>query len=181
MNYTLVKPDGTVGDTRDFTTAPPTLAPNKGKWLPDNPPAYNPATHTRTRGPQSVNAAEIAYIVTARPLATVRAEKIASLEQARQQAIATLPPVTVAGKQYPATPEYREIVTGVARRQAAGRPIPATLRGVDGTSVSLNAALIAQIDDTITAAVQEAWDRYWQRFDAVQAATTVEQVDGVAW
>ena len=115
------------------------------------------------------------------PLANVKTDKLAQMERARQIAIDTLPPVTVAGKQYPATPEYREIVTGIARRQAAGRPIPATLRGVGGTPANLNAALIAQIDDAITTAVQAAWDRYWARFDSVQSATTVEQVNAVEW
>lgn len=33
----------------------------------------------------------------------------------------------------------------------------------------------------ITAAVQAAGDRYWARFDAVQAATTVAQVNAVGW
>ena len=35
--------------------------------------------------------------------------------------------------------------------------------------------------DAITAAVQAAGDRYWARFDAVQAATTVAQVNAVGW
>ena len=64
MHYTLVKPDGTLGQTRDFDIAP-TLAPNKGKWLPDNPPAYDPLTHSRVRSAsQSVNNSEIVYLVT---------------------------------------------------------------------------------------------------------------------
>ena len=118
---------------------------------------------------------------TTRTLSQVKAEKLSEMERTRQQAISNMPPVTVAGKQYPATPEYREVITGITRRQAAGRPIPATLRGVDGTPATLNAALIAQIDDAITGAVQAAWDNYWTRFDAVQAATTVEQVNAVTW
>lgn len=127
----------------------------------------------------------VIYAVDVQPpsksLSEVKAEKMAELEAARIRTIATLPPVTVAGKQYPATTEYREIVTGIARRQAAGRPIHATLRGVGGTPATMNAALIAQIDDAITAAVQAAWDRYWARFDAVQAASTVDQVNAVEW
>ena len=35
--------------------------------------------------------------------------------------------------------------------------------------------------DAITAAVQAAGDRYWARFDAVQAATTNAAVEGVVW
>lgn len=114
-------------------------------------------------------------------LSEVRAAKLASLLSARQGALNTLPPVTVAGKQYPATPEYREVITGIARRQAAGRPVPTTLRGVDGTPVTLNATLINQIDDAITAAVQAVWDKYWSKFDAANAATTVAEVEAVVW
>lgn len=107
--------------------------------------------------------------------------KIAQLEFARKQAIDNLPPVRVAGKDYPANSEYREIVTGIARRKAAGRGRPARLRCKDGAEVVLTDALIDQIDDAITAAVQAEWDRYWARFDAVQAATTVDQVNAVQW
>ena len=116
-----------------------------------------------------------------KPLSEAKADKLKELERARKRAIDTLPPVTVANKQYPATPEYREVVTGIARRQAAGRPIPATLRGVDGAPATLNAALITQIDDAITSAVQAVWDRYWTRFDAVQAATTTAEAESIVW
>jgi len=122
-------------------------------------------------------------IITIKPktLAEVKATKLAQLEAARKQAIDNLPPVTVAGKDYPANTEYREVITGIARRKAAGRGRPARLRGKDGAEVVLTDALIDQIDDAITAAVQGAWDRYWARFDAVQAATTVDQVNAVEW
>ncbi len=122
-------------------------------------------------------------IITINPktLAEVKATKLAQLEAARKQAIDNLPPVTVAGKDYPANTEYREVITGIARRKAAGRGRPARLRGKDGAEVVLTDALIDQIDDAITAAVQGAWDRYWARFDAVQAATTVDQVNAVEW
>lgn len=71
MKYTLVKPDGTFGDTRDFAGVPPTLTPNKGKWLPDSPPDYNPATHVRTLGTQSTNNQEIVYVVVPRSPADI--------------------------------------------------------------------------------------------------------------
>lgn len=127
----------------------------------------------------------VIYAVDVQPpskaLSEVKAEKMAELKAARIRTIDTLPPVIVAGKAYPATPEYREVVTGIARRQAAGRPIPATLRGVDGAPATLNAALITQIDDAITSAVQAVWDRYWTRFDAVQAATTTAEAESIVW
>lgn len=116
-----------------------------------------------------------------KPLNEVRADKLVQLEQIRRVAIETLPPVTVAGKDFPANAEYREVVTGLARRQSAGRPLPPTVRGADGTPVALTPVLIEQIDDAIAAAVRAQWDRYWARFDAVQAATTVEEINLVEW
>lgn len=63
MKYTLVKPDGSIGETKDFDVCPD-IAPNKGKWLPDNPPAYNQATHyALVVSPQSMAQAEILYDV----------------------------------------------------------------------------------------------------------------------
>lgn len=116
-----------------------------------------------------------------KPLAQVKADKLAQLEQSRKQTIGTLPPVTVAAKQYPAIPEYREVITGIARRQAAGRPVPSTLRGADGLPVTLTPVLLGQIDDAIATAVQTQWDKYWAKFDQVQSATTVDQVNAIIW
>lgn len=45
MKHTLVYPDGALGQTQNFTDAPPSLSPNKGRWLPSEPPAFDPATH----------------------------------------------------------------------------------------------------------------------------------------
>lgn len=87
MNYTLVKPDGTIGATRDFDVAP-TLAPNKGKWLPDNPPAFNPATHVRNRAAvQSMGALSIAYTIASRPPAEIAAEAAQAALQSERQDI----------------------------------------------------------------------------------------------
>jgi hypothetical protein len=70
-------------------------------------------------------------------VAAARSAKLAHLEQSRKKAVNTLPPVTVDSKQYPATQDYREVITGIARRQAAAKPVPASLRGVDGVAVAI--------------------------------------------
>jgi len=88
MNYTLVKPDGNIGATHNFDEAPPVLAPNKGKWLPDNPPAFNPATHARSRAAvQSVNAVEIAYTIQPRPAEELAAEAAQAEQVAYRQQV----------------------------------------------------------------------------------------------
>ena len=109
-------------------------------------------------------------VITPKPLTEVKATKLAQLEQARKNAIATLPPVTVAGKQFPADSEYQSVISNLSRRLAAARPLPATVRGVAGVAVTLNASLLNQLDDAISGAVQVQWDRYWTRFDEVDAA-----------
>jgi hypothetical protein len=86
MKYTLVKPDGSIDQSREFSGAAHTLAPNKGRWIPDNPPAYNPATHDRTRTePVSAQAVEIPYAVTPRDPAVIAAEQAAAAEMAAQE------------------------------------------------------------------------------------------------
>ena len=142
------------------------------QWV-DAPDDVSSETHMFSGG--------VVNIKPAKPLAQLRTEKLASLEASRKQAIDTLPPITVAAKQYPATPEYREVITGIARRQAAGRPVPGTLRGADGVPVTLTPVLIGQIDDAIAAAVEAQWTRYWSRYDAVQVAATVAAIELVVW
>jgi len=88
MKYTLVKPDGTLGHSRDFSAEPPTLAPNKGRWLPDNPPAFNSATHNRTRiEPVAIDAVEIPYAITPRDPAEVAAKQEAIAQAEITQAL----------------------------------------------------------------------------------------------
>ncbi|MDP3124615.1 MAG: hypothetical protein Q8M84_03180 [Thiobacillus sp.] len=68
MKYTLVKPDGTIGQSHDFDAAPPLISPNKGRWLPDNPPAYDPLVTTlQVVTPIAADATEIPYTVAPRP------------------------------------------------------------------------------------------------------------------
>lgn len=73
MKHTLVKPDGTLGDSRDFEEgAAQTLPPIKGRWLPDVPLTFNPITHTaRPVNPQPVDAVAIAYELVERDPAVV--------------------------------------------------------------------------------------------------------------
>ena len=179
MKYILVQPDGSIGRSWDFDI-PPVIPANKGKWLPDTPPTFDPKTHQLVRNPvQSVNAAEIAYTISARDLSTVRNEKLAEFEHMRK--VAQEQDVTVQGKVFPANGEYREVISNLASRSGRGKPLPGSLRGKNGQSVTLNPTLLGQIEDTIAAQVQAAWDKYWLKYDLVQAASTVETINSVTW
>ena len=143
------------------------------QWV-DAPADVSHETHMLSGG--------VVTIKPAKPLAQLRTEKLASLEASRKQAIDNLPPVTVAGKLYPATPDFVRELSSIARRLAAGKPTPATLRDVDGASAPLNAVIIGQIDDAIAAAVQSVRDRYWTKFDAVNAPdATAASIAAVVW
>lgn len=68
MKYTLVKPDGTPAQSHNFDGPAPLIAPNKGRWLPDNPPAYDSLVATlQVVTPIAPIATEIPYTVVPRP------------------------------------------------------------------------------------------------------------------
>lgn len=68
MKHTLVRPDGTTGQSHDFDGPPPLISPNKGRWLPDNPPAYDSLVSTlQVMTPIAADATEIPYTIVPRP------------------------------------------------------------------------------------------------------------------
>lgn len=82
MKHTLVKPDGTTGQSHDFDGAPPLIAPNKGRWLPDNPPAYDSLVSTlQVVTPIAPDATEIQYTVVPRPADQIVANLTAVVQQ----------------------------------------------------------------------------------------------------
>lgn len=85
MKHTLVRPDGTTGQSHDFDE-PPVLAATKGRWLPDSPPAYNPMTHAlAVVTPVLPGATAIPYTLTLRQPADVLADKLAQLAAYRYE------------------------------------------------------------------------------------------------
>jgi hypothetical protein len=112
-------------------------------------------------------------------LSKAKKQKLAQLEQLRKST--QTQNVTVQGKQFPANGEYRELIFNMASRSSRGKPIPAQLRGVNGQAVNLTPVLLGQIEDAIVAQIESAWANYWSKFDMVQAATTVEQVNSIQW
>lgn len=180
MKYTLVKPDGSLGDTRDFTGAPPTLAPNKGKWLPDNPPAYNPDTHTIGRGPQAMDNPAIVYAVNPREFSVVVTAKLAELRAARNAACEV--PVVVAGNPFVADMEAQTGFKRLGDRMRRGKPSSLThIPSATGTLVPLNQALLENIEDAIAVNTEAAWAKFNTKLQAVMAATAVGEVNAISW
>lgn len=84
--YTLVKPDGTTDQSHDFgVDQPPILAPNKGRWLPDKPPSFDPDTQKlKVVEPITTAALEIPYQI--RPLTASQIAKRAAAKDAADDA-----------------------------------------------------------------------------------------------
>ena len=116
------------------------------------------------------------------PLSEVKATKLAQLEQARDAAERAN--VTVDGKVYSASESFQAKVSRAINQAGRGKPIAganAAWRTADAQPVVMTAALLGQIEDAITAQGEAAWARFWQRFDAVQIATTHAAVADVVW
>lgn len=117
-----------------------------------------------------------------KPLTEVKAAKLAQLEQARDAAERAN--VTVGGKVYSASESFQAKVSRAINQSGRGKPVAGAAdawRTADAQPVVMTATLLGLIDDAITAQGAAAWARFWQRFDAVQAATTVDQVNAVVW
>ena len=116
----------------------------------------------------------------AAPISEVKVAKLAQLEQARDAAERAN--VTVAGNVYSASEAFQAKVSRAINQSGRGKPIAAAAwRTVDAQPVVMTAALLEQIEDAITAQGAAAWTRFWQRYDAVQAATTTAEVESIVW
>jgi hypothetical protein len=118
----------------------------------------------------NTEAARLAVIAaTPLPLAAVKALKVKQLKAARDAAI--LADVTIGTRTWPSDDAFKLKLAAITARLVRGKPAPAKLRGTTGPAI--NTPTLAQldtIDDAIAAQEDAAWDRYWLRKDAVQAA-----------
>lgn len=116
-----------------------------------------------------------------KPLSEVRAEKLAQLDAARKAAETAQ--VTVQGKPYPATDEFQAKISRALNYTGRGKPLDLTdaWRDSNAAPVAMNATLLGQIEDAITAQGVAAWKKYWLLFDAVMAAQDEAAIDAVTW
>lgn len=116
-----------------------------------------------------------------KPLAEVRAAKLAQLDAARKAAETAQ--ITVAGKPFPATEEFQAKVSRALNYIGRSKPLDLTgaWRDSNAAPVTMTATLLGQIEDAITAQGVAAWKKYWTLFDAVMAAQDAATVDAVTW
>ena len=114
------------------------------------------------------------------PLAQFKAEKLAELRHLRDAACTAN--VTVQGKTFTAEPETQTSFTRLAdlvRRGKASRL--SAILDADGNTVAVNPALLEAIEDAIADNTEAAWNKYGALVQQVNAATTVEHVNVIAW
>lgn len=120
-----------------------------------------------------------------KPLAEIKASKLAQLDTARDAAERAN--VTVGGKVYSASESFQAKVSRAINQSGRGRPIAGAAdawRTADMQPVVMTAALLNQIEDTITAQSATAWARFGLRFDALDAAFKANDrvaLDAVVW
>lgn len=115
-----------------------------------------------------------------KPLAEVKAEKLASLQQARDKAAAAN--VTVQGKTFSAESNIADLFAKLADRASRSKPSRlAAIYQVDGSPVAPNHALLDAIEDAVADQIEAAWNKYGALVQQVNAATTVEHVNVIAW
>lgn len=117
----------------------------------------------------------------AKPLNQVKTEKLADLDKARKAAETA--PVTVQGKPFPATEEFQAKISRSLNYIGRGKPLDLSgaWRDSNAQAVVMNPTLLGQIEDAITAQGVAAWKNYWTKFDLVQEAATVAQVEKIGW
>lgn len=116
-----------------------------------------------------------------KPIEQVRTEKLAEIDAARKAAETAQ--VTVQGKPFPATEEFQAKISRALNYIGRGKPLDlnGAWRDANTSPVAMNATLLGQIEDAITAQGVAAWKKYWTLFDTVMAAPDAATVDAVTW
>lgn len=100
----------------------------------------------------------------------IEAERDAACEQ----------PVTALGRTWDADKRSQELLTSVITLAQAGAPLPTVWRDYDNNNMPVTSiADLLAISGAIAAQVQQAYATSWMRKAAVDAATTIEEVNAV--
>lgn len=167
MKHTLVKPDGTLGPSRDFDAAPPVLAATKGRWLPDTPPAYNPMTHTlAVATPVLPGATAVPYTLTLRQPADVFADKLAQLAALRYEKETA--GITIAGATIKTDRESQATVASAYTSMKNGLLAQVDWKAANGW-VTITLAQLEPIAQAVAAHVQACFSRERELTNTLQA------------
>lgn len=167
MHCTFVKPDGTLGQSQDFPAGAPALAANKGRWLPDAPPTYDPMVYTVAPVvPVSANATSISYTQTIRPAADVLADKLALLADLRFQKETA--GIVVGGVSIKTDRESQALISGAYSSLKNGLLTSIDWKGANGW-VTVTLAQLEPIAQAVASHVQACFTRERQHNDAIQA------------
>jgi len=166
MRYTFVKPDGTLGQSQDFPGAAPAIAANKGRWLPDTPPSYDPLVYTIAPVmPVPANATSIGYTQTIRPAADVLADKLAQLAALRFQKETA--GIVVGGVSIKTDRESQALINGAYNSLKNGLLSSIDWKGANGW-VTVTLAQLDPIAQAVASHVQACFTRERQHNDAIQ-------------
>lgn len=154
------------------------LHPNKGRWavFVDEPTSFNSLTHTRSRAmPTNVASGPVVveYAVTARPLADVKADRIAALASHRYDR--EIAGFTLGGMGIATDERSARLIQGAYTAAKSG--LATSLRWkAPGGFVTLNAEQIIAIGEALFAFVQACFDNEDAHTTDINALNTVAAV-----
>jgi hypothetical protein len=178
MKFVRVYSDGTVrySEAGDFEEAP-SLHPNKGRWarFVDEPTEFDPATQTRTRTlPATVADGDVtvAYQVTDKPLAEVKAARVAALAAYRYTK--EIGGVTVAGIVVATDDRSKMLIAGAYA--AAKNNVREEFKFKGGAGfVTLTKAQIDGVGDAVFGHVQDCYAAEAAHVAAINACETAAE------
>ena len=180
MNYSLVNAAGQIV-RHLFTDNPDAYVPPGHRLLPDNPPAPGPYQLVNPELPVPEYATTIPYVVSYMDLAEVKVRKKDSLTTQRNMVIVA--GVEFEGNTFAADPTSIINLTSSLTAVQAGLQLPPDYgwRNVANVKIPMNSIQLRNLGDLMLQLVNSAYNNSWVKKDAVDAATTVEDVIAVQW
>lgn len=160
--------------------AKPDPNPAKGiAWVVDNPPSFNPETETRTESQAiAVDATEVPYTVTAKSLATVKAQRKA--EVASRRYLAEVGGVFVSGITVATDRQSQAMITGAKKSLDDGLIQAPIDWKAGGGFVQLDAAALSAVAAAVATHVQACFTNekvLCAEIDACETVAAVLEVD----
>lgn len=141
---------------------------------------YGPNTDQYQPGIPAGGALTVEATMPPKPLAEVKAAKLAQLEQARDAE--TVKDVSALGTTWQADERSQKLLSAAITLAMAGAPLPQVWRDANNSNMPITTlAELVAIAGAMARQTQAAYSKSWTLKDQVDAAQTPGAVDAVVW
>ena len=167
MRYAFVSPAGAILRTADFDAEPAPVAASKGRWLPDAPPAFDPAIRRPVRvEPVPESATAVQYKLVPHAAADVLARRTAEL--ARIRYARETAGVVVADRRIQTDPASRSNLLGALVAMREGFTAETAWKSADGW-VTVTLAEVETMARAVVGHVEACFSRERELHDQLLA------------